>query len=134
MLIQAVINDIESAGIATFGVDMFGSLYPFDAPDKCVLIRSSSGPEPSKELPIRFYMIQVLSRALYFPVAVEKAWEIYTRYQGERINGKWVAPHNYYLGEYYVQVSQALQIPSDISPDEKGRSEVSLNILFRVRT
>lgn len=134
MLIQEVINDIEAAGIATFGVDMFGSLYPADAPTKCILIRESSGPQPEKELPIRYYMIQVLSRALYYPVANEKSWEVYKRYHGERgAGGQWAGPHNYYLGDYYVQVSEALQIPSDMSPDERGRSEVSFNILFTVR-
>ena len=45
---QAVIDYIQEAGIATFGVDMSGSFYPSTAPDECLLVRNSGGPEPSK--------------------------------------------------------------------------------------
>lgn len=132
MFLQALIDDLNTAGIGTFGTDMFASGYPSTAPDSCLLLRSSSGAEPLKDLPVEFYMIQVLSRALNYPAAESKAWEVFRRYHGRAESHQWLSKHNYSIGSYYVAVSRALQIPSDISPDAAGRSEVSFNIMFRV--
>lgn len=133
MFLQALIDDIQAAGIATFGETMYGSQYPLDAPDECILIRESSGPEPGKALPVEEFMIQVLSRAITYPAAVAKARQVYRRYHGEVVGSdQWLSKHNYFIGGHYVRMSKALQIPSDISPDSKGRSEVSFNILFQI--
>lgn len=134
MFLEQLINDIESAGIATFGEDMYASLYPADAPDKCIVVRENMPLSPLKDLPVEFYAIQFLSRAIDYEDAYNNAWELYKRYHGRSQSGKWKALHNYMVGNRYVFVSKASQVPFDISPDEKGRSEVSLNIVFRVRT
>lgn len=136
MFLLSVIEHIETAGIATFEDDMFGSEYPSTAPDECVLVRDSGGPPPSKELPVEVHLVQFLCRALDYPTAINKAWQIFKLFHGKVSTGKWQPLHNFIIGttdQYYVFTSSALQMPSDISPDEKGRSEVSFNISFKIR-
>ncbi len=138
MFIDALIEDLEKENIATFGVDLFGSLYPADAPDACMLIKSTGGPPPSKYIPVQVHQIQFLVRDIRFPDAHAKAMEIFKLYHGEVKTANWKPRHNYIVGvtageQYYVSTSNASQMPIDISPDEKNRAEVSLNISFRVR-
>ena len=57
-------------------------------------------------------------------------------YHGSVHGGEWVPKHNYSIGvdeRIFVLSSMALQPPSDIGPDEKGRSEVSFNMIFKIR-
>lgn len=122
-----VINYIETAGIATFGTDMFAGSYPSTAPDQCILVKASGGWAPSKEVPIRNPTIQVLSRAKYSPEAEAKLRKIYNLFHGE------TAKHNYTIGSYYVLVSHAMQEPGDIGPDQQRRSEWSINFMFKIK-
>lgn len=140
MFLQALIHEIEAAKIAKFGKTLFGSLYPSTAPDQCILIRSSGGPAPSKYLPVQEHAIQFLSRAADYPTAEADAWKLFELYHGEvdASAAAWISKHNYTVGsdatgKFYVLKSEAMQLPSDISPDEVGRAEVSFNVLFRVR-
>jgi|GEM_PF-3786909 hypothetical protein len=138
MFLQALIREVEAARIAKFGKTLFGSLYPSTAPDECVLIRSSGGPAPSKYLPVQEHAIQFLSRAVDYPTAEANVWKIFRLFHGRVDAGAWTSKHNYTVGSietgtFYILKSEALQLPTDISPDEAGRAEVSLNILFRVR-
>lgn len=143
MFIEAVIKGIETAGIATFGKGLFGSFYPSTAPDTCILVRSSGGPPPSLYLPVREYAVQFLTRASNYPAAEELAWKVFELFHGavdisDIYRAAWKPKHNYSLEDpvgnsYYVLKSEAMQMPSDIGPDEAGRAETSFNILFKVR-
>ncbi len=131
--LTAVIDYIETAGIATFGTTMYAGQYPSTAPDECILVRMSGGPEASKEVPLARPMIQVLSRALYYPAAAERIQKVYELFHGYvDTAGKWVSHHNYQLGDFYVHESRAIQRPGDISPDEKDRAELSVNFMFKI--
>ena len=121
-----VINYIETENVATFGVDMFAGQYPSTAPDKCILVKSTGGWPPYKEVDIRQPTIQVLSRSSFSPEAEAKLREVYNLFHGE------TARHNYDIGNYRVLVSQAMQEPGDIGPDQQGRSEWSVNFVFKI--
>ena len=121
-----VITYIQTAEIATFGTDMFAGSYPSTAPGQCILVKASGGWAPSLYVPIRHPTIQVLSRAIYSPDAEAKLREVYALFHEES------AKHNYTIGSYYVLVSQAMQEPGDIGPDAQGRSEWSVNFLFKI--
>ena len=140
MFLQAIIDDLVAEGIGVFNADpagsdypLYGSVYPPDAPDTCMVLRLGNPPEPSQDLPIEFQVLQVINRGLNFPAVEAKSRQVFKRYSASVSGNKWQAKHNYLIGSYYVLTSKALQPPSDISPDEKGRSEVSFNIVFRLR-
>ncbi len=133
MFLMAIIEYLVSNGVGVFGTDLFGSSYPATAPNKCVVVRDNGGPPPSKHLPVEEYTIQFLSRDISYPDAYAKAVAIFELFHAKVTGDKWDSKHNYLIGAYYVRVSKALQRPSDISPDDKGRSEVSFNIAFEVR-
>ena len=121
-----VVNYIQDAEIATFGTDMFAGSYPSTAPDQCILVKASGGWAPNLYVPIRHPTIQVLSRSLYSAEAEAKLREVHALFHGE------TAKHNYEIGGFYVLVSQAMQEPGDIGPDAQGRSEWSVNFLFKI--
>ena len=122
-----VIEYIETAGVATFGTDMFAGNYPSTAPDECILVKATGGLPPSKEVPIRDVTIQVLSRSEYSPEAEAKLRAVYALFH--TVDN---AKHNYVIGSYYVYVSNAIQEPGDISPDAAGRAEWSVNFIFKI--
>lgn len=121
-----VITYIQTAGLATFNINMFAGSYPSTAPDRCILVKASGGWAPSLYVPIRHPTIQVLSRSFYSPEAEAKLREVYNLFHGES------AKHNYEIGDYYVLVSQAMQEPGDIGPDAQGRAEWSVNFVFKI--
>ena len=123
-----VINYIETENVATFGVDMFAGQYPSTAPDECILVKSTGGWPPYKEVDIRQPTIQILSRALHSPEAEENLRDVLALFHDDQ------AKTNYVIGSYHVYVSHAMQEPGDISPDEKGRAEWSVNISFKITT
>ena len=121
-----VIQFIETANVAVFGADMFAGNYPSTAPEQCILVKASGGWAPNLYVPIRHPTIQVLSRAPHSPEAEAKLREVYNLFHGE------TAKHNYTIGSYRVLVSQAMQEPGDIGPDQQGRSEWSANFIFKI--
>ena len=121
-----VIQFIETANVATFGSDMFAGSYPSTAPDQCILVKATSGWPPNLYVPIRHPTIQILSRARFSPGAEATLREISSLFHGE------TARHNYTIGSYRVLVSQAMQEPGDIGPDQQGRSEWSANFIFKI--
>ena len=153
--LQAIIDYIQAQGIATFGTDLYGSFYPSGAPDTCLLIKQSSGPAPTKYMPIAETTIQCLSRAPYSPDAEARIMKVYELFHGkvedEGEGGdarvRWVPRHNYKVGggtangaepepediQFHILNSEALQFPGDISPDEAGRAEWSVNFYFKYR-
>ncbi len=138
MFMDAVIEHLEANGVGTFGVDIFGSTYPSTAPNQCVVVKDGGGPPPSKYIPTQVRVIQFVSRAPDYPDAAAKANQMFELFHGKVSGGNWDSLHNYLLGttpaiRQYVQSSEALQVPSDIGPDEKGRAEVSFNIAFKIR-
>jgi len=142
MFIQAVIEHLENNGLGVFGTNIFGSLYPSNAPDACTLVKVSAPPELSKDLPTQIHGIQILTRAANtsttpgYVLADKQAQDILKLFHAEISGSKWLSKHNYIIGNttrYYVFSSRALQLPIDISPDEKGRSEFSINMQFKIR-
>ncbi|MEW6661965.1 MAG: minor capsid protein [Bacillota bacterium] len=125
--LEAVIHHIQTAGIAAFGQNMFANEYPSKAPDSCLLVIDTGGLEPSLYLPVSNPTIQVLSRAPKYPEAEAKIRQVFNLFHGP------TARHNYWLGDYYVFRSHAVQEPGFIGPDEKGRDEVSVNFVFKIR-
>lgn len=122
--LQAVIDEIVAADTATFGQDLFANTYPARAPDTCLLAIDNGGPEPSVYAPLREMSLQVLSRAPDYRDAKARVEQVFGLFHGR---------HNYVLGEFYILVSRAVQEPAYIGPDDKGRAELSVNFLFRVR-
>ena len=125
--LSAVINHIEAANIAVFGQDMFANEYPSKAPNECLLVMDTGGMEPNQYLPIGNPTIQVLSRALSYLEAEEKARQVSKLFHGE------TAKHNYLIGSYYIYKSNAMQEPGWIGKDEKNRDEVSVNFVFKIK-
>ena len=123
--LEEVIDYIETAGIATFGTNMFATNYSSLAPDECLLVLDSPGGEPYIEVPVTHPSIQVIARANDYPVAHAKALLAYNLFHGP-------SKHNYRIGSYYVLVSHAMQTPGGIGRDTKGREEVSVNFSFKI--
>ncbi len=140
MFLMAIVESLEAAGIGVFGTNLFASTYPTTAPNKCVVVRDNGGPMPSKEIPTETRMIQFVSRSDDPYEAEAAAYNIHRLFHGQ-VNGlgvaaEWAGKHNYIVGTtdpYYVYSNYSLQLPSDISPDEKGRFEYSFNISFKIK-
>lgn len=136
MFLQAVIEHLVANGIGTFGTDLFASTYPSNAPDQCTVVRDGGGPTPPKDAPTQTKLIQFVCRALDYPAAEAKIRQIYELFHGHVSGGQWESLHNYLLGttvQQYIFSSAAIQEPADIGPDEKGRAELSFNVLFKIR-
>ncbi len=126
-LLEAVLQHIHQSGIASFGLDMFANSYPARAPDECLLVIDNGGTRDAYwERSDR--AIQVVSRSSIYPAAYDKIQRVCDLFHGE------TARANYQLGQYYVYTSRMAQEPGYIGDDEKGRPEISVNLVFTVRS
>lgn len=126
--LEAVINYIQTAGIATFGQDMFEGDFPTKSPDRCMIVLLGTGTPPDGNLPIRHPAVQVITRGVDFPEAHNLIEQVCKLFHGDP-----PPKHNYQVGNYRVLVSKALQEPGDIGRDEKGRKMLSCNFGFTLR-
>lgn len=126
--LEAIINFIQSADIATFGTNMFEGDFPTHAPETCLIVLQGVGEAPDCYLPIRDPSIQFITRGPVFPDAYELMDKVFTLFHGDP-----PPKHNYQVGDFYVLCSRAYQEPGDIGRDEAGRKMLSCNFGFKIR-
>ena len=136
-MIKPICQFIANKAGLTVGTNIFSGHRPQDAPDICDVILESAGGMVYFDLPERADpVIQILSRALTYMTARDRAWAIYDAIFRDWTSGSagWtIGPIAPSTDTYEVMVIDPLAPPQYIGEDEKLRYEFSTNYIFRIK-
>ena len=123
--VEELVDDLVTKTVATAkGTDIFYDELPEDSDlsPATIIVLKDTGGVPSPDIPMPETSMQVLVRSSASWITCRaKAAEIFNRYHGS-------------LGltttSYKIIHGAALQLPTDIGMDERGRYRVSFNVMF----
>jgi len=123
MIAIDIANYLQANGLGQVGQGLFVSFQPPE-PDDCIAVYDTGGYAPDIDVPLRDPGCQVLVRATEYPVAMQRAQEIFDLLH---------AKGNFALGSYWIYFAKAEHEPTPIGLDENGRPEITLNFHFKIR-
>lgn len=123
--VEELVDDIVTAGLATAkGTDIFYDQLPeTDLSPATTIGLKDTGGVPSMGTPIPGMTVQCLVRSTSYETARQTAAAIYNRYHDVT---------EITLANFYIQSGKAIQLPSSIGEDDRGRHEISFNFEFYV--
>jgi len=136
-VIKEVTEFIETKAGLTRDTDLFAGHRPQGVADACDVVIESAGGSVFPELPERADVVfQVLSRAVTYMTARDRAWAIYDAIYRDWTYGSagWsIGPILPGGDEYEIMVLEPLATPQWIGQDEKSRYEFSTNYLMKIK-
>lgn len=123
--VEELVDDIVTAGLATGkGTDIFFDQMPeTDLSPTTTIALKDTGGIPAMGTPTPSMTVQCLVRSLSYETARQAAAAIYNRYH----DATEIA-----LTNFVIVACKAIQLPTSIGEDDRGRHEVSCNFEFTV--
>ena len=141
-MIQEITQFIANKAALTIGTNLFAGHRPIEKEeagtiDICDVTLESGGGMVYFDLPERADpVIQVLSRALTYMTARDRAWAIYNAIFANYVetgSAGWILPIVTIGEEYEAMIIEPLALPQWIRQDEKLRHEFSTNYIFKTK-
>ena len=137
-MIKEVTQFVATKAGLVIGTTLHAGHRPQDAPDACDVVLESAGGQVYFDLPERADpAIQILSRALTYMTARDRAWAIYDAifrdYEDTGSAGWKICPVAPSTDTYEVMIIEPLAPPQWIGQDTKLRHEFSCNYIFKVK-
>jgi hypothetical protein len=123
MILQDLLDLLETNDIGITGTDMFISELPLDK-NNCLSFIASPSPDPNKTMPHYYQTVDVWARYSKYETGYNKLQEVM-----DFLHKK----HHYEMGDYYIYLSYALGNILDNGRDAERRHilQLTISLIYR---